>query len=504
PVSNDQFPWTIEPQQVTLYFGQPENTRNYLCKLFQFAFQICEGVIYLPGQYPEISPSLSVRAALQEGLILSYFDHGPSALKIKEKPTTQYIEIDSYVITFTITKIEWFKHQDGADIVVKSFKKPQPVNRTYYPGVIVKHQAYGDTTAIVHNAEYLLPLLFAPIGTFALRMGYKRVRTKNKRIPKSGAVVVIPDICDLTRAAEVMQSIIPQNLNQTAVGSVGDAILGAEIRLRARRLLDPEIINSIRAIWCCSTDWNQQLQQMNNVFQVDQDSITDKALDRYERSCKYLWGFIKKNKKNMKNKTNVKDKWMPSIVRPLVAENLARGRPWYAGFVNLMIKINPANGKPYRKQIPLEKGGLYAMVNDPQMWDSEGEKLMVQAVHEAIYRSLGRIKDETDGPGVPPSDATRGRWKNFWQKRRLELVGAKTEEQARFALTNLFSRAGNNEVLRQHWEAVLEVMRRDWRLARDLGLLALASYQGRGEENEDDEEEDNSDELPRYQSVTSE
>ncbi len=46
----------------------------------------------------------------------------------------------------------------------------------------------------------------------------------------------------------------------------------------------------------------------------------------------------------------------------------------------------------------------------------------------------------------------------------------------RFALTDLFSRGGNISVLRDGWSVVLPVLRKDWQLARDLGLLALASY----------------------------
>jgi CRISPR-associated protein Cas8a1/Csx13 len=129
------------------------------------------------------------------------------------------------------------------------------------------------------------------------------------------------------------------------------------------------------------------------------------------------------------------------------------------------------------------------MIAKLEMWDGEGEKLVVQAVHEAIRQSLGRIKDETDGPTGPPSQATKNRWERFREKLRLDLAGSKTEAHVRFALMDLFSRGGNNAVLRQHWQAVLPVIRKDWQLARDLGLLALASYAGRGI---DEAESDNS------------
>lgn len=128
------------------------------------------------------------------------------------------------------------------------------------------------------------------------------------------------------------------------------------------------------------------------------------------------------------------------------------------------------------------------MISDPTMWDHEGEALIVKAVHEAIRQSLGRIREETDGKaGKTLSQATKNRWERFREKLRLDLAGAKTPAQLRFALTDLFSRGGNNSVLREGWTKVLPVMRSDWQLARDLGLLALASYMGR---ERDDEESD--------------
>ncbi len=126
------------------------------------------------------------------------------------------------------------------------------------------------------------------------------------------------------------------------------------------------------------------------------------------------------------------------------------------------------------------------MISDPTMWDKEGEALVVQAVHEAIRQSLGRIRQETDGQSAKHlSQATKNRWERFREKLRLDLAGAKTPAQLRFALTDLFSRGGSNSVLRASWDKVLPVIRSDWQLARDLGLLALASYAGRGTSDTD-------------------
>jgi CRISPR-associated protein Cas8a1/Csx13 len=88
----------------------------------------------------------------------------------------------------------------------------------------------------------------------------------------------------------------------------------------------------------------------------------------------------------------------------------------------------------------------------------------------------GRIADENKSNPA----GMRNRMERFREKLRLDLAGAKTEARVRFALMDLFSRGGNNSVLRAGWATVLPVIRKDWQLARDLGLLALASYAGRG------------------------
>jgi CRISPR-associated protein Cas8a1/Csx13 len=179
-----------------------------------------------------------------------------------------------------------------------------------------------------------------------------------------------------------------------------------------------------------------------------------------------------------------------SVIRPHIAENLVLGRPWYADFVKFFTRKNPATDRPYYEQLVHEKGGLHAMVKDQEMWDEEGERRIVEAVHEAMRRTFGRIRVETDGEGKPLSQATKNRWDKFREELRLRLAGAKTANDARHALCDLFSRAGYVQVLSKHWRDILPKLADDrWQLTRDLALLALASYGGRGEEEKTDTSE---------------
>ena len=66
------------------------------------------------------------------------------------------------------------------------------------------------------------------------------------------------------------------------------------------------------------------------------------------------------------------------------------------------------------------------------------------------------------------------------------LAGAKTPDSLRHALADLWSRAGSNSVLREEWPRIVPLFNSSrWQLTRDLALVALASYQGKEQENVD-------------------
>jgi hypothetical protein len=82
-------PWRIEPRRVTLDFGEATAAREYLKRLFAFAFQIAKGLIDLPGQYRG-QPPLEVRTELQSGLTLTFLQHGKTRDLAKTSTTSSY------------------------------------------------------------------------------------------------------------------------------------------------------------------------------------------------------------------------------------------------------------------------------------------------------------------------------------------------------------------------------------------------------------------------------
>ena len=111
-------------------------------------------------------------------------------------------------------------------------------------------------------------------------------------------------------------------------------------------------------------------------------------------------------------------------------------------------------------------------------WNDSGEKAIVLAVHQAIKQRLGQIAGENKGK----QGVMKNRMQGEFDKWRLAFSGSKTPDRFRKSICDLFGRAGINPVLKEHWAAILPWLSSTtkWQLARDLSLLALASYTGTG------------------------
>lgn len=483
-------PWEIDEQTVTLKFGKAEKAGGYLKKLFAFAFGIRkDGLIVLPGQYiTELSAA--VLADLQSGLTLTFLQHG-KVRKLAKEPTTASYDpegegVPGVVVQFR--KCSGFKHQDGwQDLVDKTgclVSGTVRVDGPISPGTVVRHVAYTGDTSAEDPPERMLPLYFALVGCLALPVN------------RGVAVLLVPEIDNLLDFVIDRSAMTPTTATECQIANAADAALRTQVRLRhnpvrqahfktrARRAMAGTLLPGCYAMTFIPTAWASQ--QKSRVATIHVPPGDDKILDRFERALTHLpprivTRTVKESTGRGKKKTvrEFHESFRAdSIIRPMIAENLALSRPWYSGFVKLMTRINPVTSKPYREQLPYERKGLHAMISDKSMWDAAGEETVVRAVHEAIRSRYGRIADENKGNPA----AMRNRFRGEYDRWRLAFAGAKTPDQFRKALCDLFSRAGNNSVLQQSWQDILPLLRtNNWQHARDLALLGLCSYQGRGE-----------------------
>ena len=475
PWDDGAAPWEIEAEQITLQFGQPDVAGDYLKRLFALSFGVDDGLIRLPGQY-DLPPNLAVRADLQLGLILTFLQHGKTRTLAKEPIVTAHDPegngVPSVIVEYR--KCSDYKHQNGWKDCVNEktgclSATTVGVEGPLNPGAVVRHNAFSGLTKIDEPVQRLLPLYFALVGCMAIPVN------------RGVGVLLVPEIDNLNDFAVMRPLTTPTSRRQCLTAGAADAGLQLQVRLRARNLG----LTACHAITFRPTPWASQ--QKSRVESLYIPILEGRDLDIYELALARLpprigIRTVKESTGRGKAKVTTERRESfrtDSVVRPRIADNLANGRRWYAGFTRLMTAINPATDKPYRNQLSFEREGLHDMVTDARAWDDEGEALVVRAVHEAIRQRFGQIADDYKSNPT----GMRNKFNTERERLRLAFTGAKTVAQARTALCDLFSRGGPNKPLQQAWQKILPMFRDDrWQHTRDLALLALASYSGRGGE----------------------
>lgn len=490
PWQNYRPPWTIGPEEITLDFGASNTAAEFLKRLFLLSFQVTDAhrAIYLPGQFIT-TPSIGVLAEVQSAVTLTFLQHG---LTRKLSKTSKILQIDaegdgSKIINIEFKDCESYKHQGGWEALVEKSgslrQKPVEVIGPINPGAVVRHVAFTSTTKMEDPVERVLPLYFAIVGTLALP------------INRGVGVLIVPEVDDLVSFQVLRPLMSPRNARECKIAGASDAALQCQLRLKAAKELAVARIPACTAILFRSTAWASQ--QKSRVDAIEIPRGDEKTLRVFEQAVQQLAPRVitsvapkvnshatksKVSKKNKPTETNViasaaEHFWSDSIVRPLVADNLARGQPWYRGFYDLMTKLDPVSKKPKRLKLSFEKVGLKNMIDNID-WNDTGEKAIVLAVHQAIRQRLGQIASENKGK----QGVMKNRMQGEFDKWRLAFSGSKTADQFRQSLCDLFARAGINPVLKEHWSSILPWLSSPtkWQLARDLSLLALASYTGAG------------------------
>lgn len=477
PWKDDVPPWRIEPEKVVIEFGKPELAGEFLKRLFEYAFRVepNEQAIELPATYGSEKQDRMVRATLQRGLMLTFLQHGQSRKTAKEDDTRTQ-QIDGKDVEYTIRPIYSYKHQTGYTELIDEKKgtihnKALELPGTLYPGAAVRHNKFNSHTKHEATVGELLSAYFALVGTLALPVN------------RGSAVLLVPSVTDLLHFAENRWRITPTAVRECMIGGTGDAVLGVYTRLHEAGISFHLKVPAISAYLFQPTAWASQ--QKSRVA-----AICVRALGEIEaRVFSYASRFLRpelrtrtisetKGKGKAKATTEIEQSfWSQSIVKPLIADNLANRRPWFANFVRLFTRNDPATGKPLRTRLFFEKEGLAQMVK-ANVWSDEGQKALVTGVQFALSCQFGKISGEFAGN----PQGMKNKFQKEFEKWRIQFASAKTADQFRFSVCDLMSRARGNESIQQNWQKVLPLLSEDgWQFGRDLALLALAAYQGKGD-----------------------
>lgn len=115
------------------------------------------------------------------------------------------------------------------------------------------------------------------------------------------------------------------------------------------------------------------------------------------------------------------------------------------------------------------------LIQEEEMWDSPDHRIFVDVFRETL-RSL--YAQEADAAKRGGSRTVEKRWEHLEEDIYRRLLRAKTRDLLREALAELFARSGRQKSIRANPAVVWNLIDdpHEWKRARDLALLALATY----------------------------
>jgi CRISPR-associated protein Cas8a1/Csx13 len=460
--------WRFDDRTVTLRWdGGPEGAKAFFEQLYKLAFRLDDGMIDLPGSYYPEDLKPEVKAECQQGVSLTLLQFGPKRKTASKTLRVKTYDMDGQPMVVSHQDLVSYTHQSAwSDLLDKKGKllSTVPVGGTIAPGFARRHWVH-PVTEIAQTPGQAIALHFALVGTLSLSIGRQ-----------SGAMVV-PDVQDLLVFVKRRHLLNPRTARGCQVSSPADAAIQAEIRLRAIEGGAKLKLDRCEAVLFENKPWVGKQKTRTSVLAV---SPEDTALDLFEEVMKITELQPRLKFFTPKEGGSTQPFWSRGVVRPLIAENLARRQSWYQDFRRLIVSADGRTDEDRVRLLSYETKGLQAMIQKTP-WQDQGEQVFVESVHEAMRGRFAAIGEETDDPVT-----FRNRVDRQCQRWRLAFAGARTPDDLRAALADLWSRSSYNPALQAGWRTVLPMICDEtrWQLTRDLALLALSCYP-RGNENSD-------------------
>ncbi|WP_019500468.1 type I-MYXAN CRISPR-associated Cas8a1/Cmx1 [Pseudanabaena sp. PCC 6802] len=454
---NSQIPlqWTLDRRSITLRWeGKALDALKWL---FEQSFQLQDGMICLRGLDARQMPPQYLAIAHQ-GILGTLLQHNSTHKSMGVQTKIYYEDEESYPIIVRYKALTSYVYQEFAGNLCDKggnlLTKPISIAGWLNPGAAVRHTAFSSDTSFEEPAHLALILLFAPVACcyFVLRSRLREQRAQY--------ALVIPEICDLEKYAKYRMSLRNRTFKEFWASSLGDA--GLQFLTMTEKLARDYDLLSCQVVTMGTVAWSTQQKTRTDLYLVKVDDRTGEEIART----------YKVSRECLQDKVIARDRdgdsfIATSLARELIADNLARGKPWYA---ELSSKIT---SKDLFEKLNYEREGLNQMIQNKKVeWSDPSHRLFVQAFHEALSYTYGQLSSRTQADEQIRFDKVNERF-------RTRLSRCKTPNAVREFVMDFWARAGRLPTVQSNWETFMQFMMNDWKAARDLALLALVSYKGR-------------------------
>ncbi len=443
--------WELLSRSVRLYWDCTD--MEALDWLLRQSFQIDKktGLIALSGLVPD-SMDLPTQVTVHQGIRGTFLQHPSTYKAIGIQSQSFQIEDDGPEIVVKYQALASYAHQgfakDLCDARGHLLSEPISVAGWLNPGAVVRHVAFSSQTGFEEAPQNAFVLLFALVACqyFVLRSTLRDKRAQY--------ALVVPEVSDLDRYARRRLQLRGLGYKEFHASNLGDAGLKFLTHAKTIEMIRKSQAERCQVLTLGTVAWSSQQKSRTALHVVE---ATEKASEIYQLACRFFeartittkeGGFV-----------------VPSFAREIIAENLAASKPWYADFARYI------NNSELFKKITYERSDLNRMVQNAA-WNDEVEKLFVTACHEALLMRGGKLKAEAAKRREKPN------YDRLTEGMRTGILRCKNAETFREFITDFWSRAGSVPTLQKHWPGMIALINdeRKWKTAKDLALLALASY----------------------------
>jgi len=494
--------WTttdLTADSVTLdWEGKDEDAFD---KLFAWAWQVRDGVFYLPAVHREAEQRDFAyrRVPTHSGLLGTFLQHNRVQPRAKGKDVTKLIEHleEEKQIELRFLAIDPDHHgirplEDLRSCFQKGLFSTKTVSLSgwVFPGIAPR---YSAEKAWQGPANRALLLMLAPIACC-----YQRLKGKG-----NNWVFVAPDILDLSEFNEIRPFLFVSP-DAVDVASLGDAGLRFAAAY-AGRSISKEISTGCWVVAMGKVDYYSSQSVRKGVLETKPTFV---SVDRYQhllRAFPNTYIVLKKTSSDVDQAAAVADSssddsemdeqrdggfFRAPSGRGRIADNLVDGKAWHDDLFSpldwdldgLERQRKKTSGKSVERlwfqNLSYQRRNLMELIEEKAMWDKESERYFI----EAFWSVLGSLyAQEAKAVERGGSRKIEERFDDLNEDIRRSLMRAKTRVLLRGYLSELFAKGGRQPVIAQNRETIWNLIDHpyDWKKARDLALLALVTYQSK-------------------------
>jgi CRISPR-associated protein Cas8a1/Csx13 len=434
--------WSLSNCSISLNWeGEDFKVLDWLLKQ---SFQINnEGLISLIGL------NLQAQIIVHQGITATFLQHNKFFKSLGQ--AIKSVTVDDKELRIEYKKAVSYAHQDFAkhlcDKSGQLLSEMIGVVGWLYPGAVVRHSAYKQTK-FEEQTKYALALLFAPVAChyFVLRSDLQSQMQQY--------ALVIPDIRDLEYYAKQRWDLMNLGYEFFHASSLGDAGLKLIAYEKNSDRESLALIRRCQVIQFGTVAWSKRQKTRTRVLTIE---ANEKIINRYQLICNYFpdYEIVKFENKNFV---------MKSQLQGIIANNLATGLPWWKNLLEITETTDLLKDINFVNIVDINMTYNYER-------DMEAEKIFIKACHQALKQIYAKIYDR-----VKENEYARIEQENI--RIISQLRRCTNARLFRKFIAEFWAKAGHVSILQEHWEKLLPLSTgmSDWQLAKDLTLIAIASY----------------------------